>query len=118
MDGPPALGRIRGDVLDRVDRRLGALELLPILDDGARLIQPFPELFGARIDRLDLDPPGWSPPDRSPQGDEPNGDASGQEREAAVHRADATLPPASCPALRRDPTRRSRAWPPKTEGRR
>src|SRR5215217_5980388 len=74
--------------LDDVDRRLRRLELLPVLDDGPRLLEAPAQLFGAWIDRLEVDPTGWPAPDRAPQRRERHGDSSGQEGEAAVHRLD------------------------------
>ena len=97
MDGATAIVRILGDGFDRVDRRLRRLELLPLVDDGARLVEPPAQLVGPRVDRLHLDPTRRPTPDRSQERGQPDGDPSRQEREAAVHEADATLPAASCP---------------------
>jgi small subunit ribosomal protein S6 len=98
----PSLG-VLGHRLHCVHSRLGGLELVPLLDHGTRFFEPLTQLLGSRIDRLQLDPAGRPAPDHPPEGGERHREPSGQKREAAVHRADATLPAASCPALRRDP---------------
>src|ERR687897_91795 len=78
----PSLGILRHG-LDGVDRRLGGLELLTLLDDGTGFLQASAQLLGARIDRLQLDPARRPAPDRSPECGDRHGDSS-QERNAAI----------------------------------
>jgi hypothetical protein len=93
---PPRIG-VFGRRFDLVDGRLRGLELVALVDDGTRFFESAAELLGPRIGRFDLDPTRRPAPDRPPKGSERNGD-SPQESEPALHEADATLPPASCPA--------------------
>ena len=106
MDGAAACFRIFGHRLDRIDRRLRGLELLPLLDYRPGVLEPSTQLLCAGIRRLRLDPARRPAPEFSPERRERQCDSSRQEREAAVHWPDATLPAASCPAARRCPTRR------------
>jgi hypothetical protein len=106
----PLLGVRHG--VDGVHGRLGALELLAVVDDRAGLVQPGAQLIRARV-RLRR----WArlPPDGAPHCRNAERDSPGQEREAAVHEGDATLPPASCLARRAPPeapsTRQGRLRP-------
>lgn len=101
MHGPPPLLGIR-DRLDGVHGRLRPLELLAVLDDRPGLVEAGAQLLGPRVGGGLR--PGPSP-DGSPQCREADGHSPGEEREASVHEADATLPPASCPARERRPKR-------------
>ncbi len=102
MHGAPPLGRIlRRDCVDLVDRGLGRLELSPVVDDGAGLVQSLPELSGPLVDGgRRIDPARRLSADQPPQRGETDREPTGQEREAAVHGADATLLAASCLASR------------------
>jgi small subunit ribosomal protein S6 len=92
----PRIGVFR-NVLHGVDGRLGRLELVSLVDDRTRFLEPAAQFLGARVDGLGLDPARRPTPDHAPEGGDRDGDSS-QEREAAVHVGDATLPAASCPA--------------------
>src|SRR5918994_3025805 len=97
MHRTPPRVRVFGRRFYLVDGRLGGLELLAVVDDRTRLFESAAELFGPWIGRFDLHPTCRPAPDRPPEGSERKGD-SPQESEPALHEADATLPPAACPA--------------------
>jgi small subunit ribosomal protein S6 len=111
MHGPPPLVGI-GEGLRLVHAGLGRLELVSVVNDRPGLVQPGAQLLGARVWRgLRLHPPGGPTVEDPPDRGEPDRKAPSQERQPAVHQADATLGAASCLALRRVPKRRAAARP-------
>src|SRR5918996_1183473 len=78
---PPRL-RVFRRRLHLVHGRLGCLELLPLVDDGTRFLEPLTELFRPRIDGFDLDPPGRPAPDRSPEGSDRDGNSTQKSQPA------------------------------------
>ena len=99
----PLLGVRHG--VDGVDRRLGALELLAVLDDRAGLVQAGTQLLRSRV-RLRRRP--WPSPDGAPHRRNAERNSTRQDREAPAHETDATVAPASCLARRAPPEAPSR----------
>ncbi len=103
--------RILGSGLREVDGELGALELLALLDDLARLGELAAQLLRAGIERLG---DGLVTPAQEAE----DGDRAEQPRERALHGGDATLAAASCPVIAPSlPERRPQTGPIQTTGR-
>jgi small subunit ribosomal protein S6 len=113
MDGAPARARILGCGLRTVDGHLRALELVPFLDDRARVRELAAQFVGARVlagDRFDRFAPAAQKTEE--------GGCTAEPRDQALHRGDATLAAASCLVIApRVPERRQPARPTKTKGR-